>query len=250
MKLSIVVPAHNEEENIGQVIEQIEGRINFPFDLVVVNDHSVDATAEIVMGLTNKFSNLTLVENKLSGGFANAVKVGLLSVNTEVVVPVMGDLCDDLATIPLMFDKIKEGFDVVCGSRYIKGGRRIGGSRIKGFFSFLVGRTISIFIGVPTRDVANAFKMYRKEVIDSMNIESEGFEISMELLLKAFFNRFKITEVPTVWREREKGKSSFNMLNLTPNYSKWYLWAIKRKIGGLKLCYFRWSCLFIMKPKQ
>jgi len=233
MKLSIAIPAHNEEENIGQVIEQIESRIRIPFDLIVVNDHSTDRTAEIVTGLVNKFNNITLVENKLAAGFANAVKTGLASAKTEVVVPVMGDLCDDLATIPLMFEKIEQGSDVVCGSRYIKKGARIGGSKIKGFFSFFVGRTISMFTGIPTRDVANAFKMYRKEVIDSINIESAGFEISMELPLKAYFKGFKITEVPTVWREREKGKSSFKMWNLAPNYSRWYIWALKMKVKGL-----------------
>ena len=230
MKLSIVIPAHNEEENIGQVIEQIENRVKFPFDLVVVNDHSVDRTAVIVSGLANKYDNLILVENKLTGGFANAVKTGLVSAKTEVVVPVMGDLCDDLETIPLMFEKIEGGFDVVCGSRYIKGGARLGGSKLKGFFSFFVGLTMSAFTGIPTLDVANAFKMYRKKVIDSINIESTGFEISMEMALKAYFKGFKVTEVSTVWREREKGKSTFKMLNLTPNYSRWYLWALKARL--------------------
>ena len=235
MKLSIAIPAHNEEENIAQVIEQVEDRIKFLFDLVVVNDHSTDKTAEIVAGLTKKFTNIILVENKLEPGFANAVRTGLTSAKTDVVVPVMGDLCDDLETIPVMFEKIIEGFDVVCGSRYIKSGRRIGGSKVKGFFSFFVGRTMSIFTGIPTRDVANAFKMYRKEVIDSINIESTGFEISMEMALKAYFKGFKVTEVPTVWKERERGKSTFKMLNLTPNYSRWYLWALKTRLMNRRI---------------
>jgi hypothetical protein len=131
-----------------------------------------------------------------------------------------------------MFEKIKEGYDLVCGARYTKGGDRIGGSALKGFFSFLVGRTIAFLIKIPTCDIANAFKMYRKKVIDSIDIESKGFEISMELPLKAYYLGFKITEVPTVWREREKGRSNFNMVNLAPNYWRWYLWAIKRKLRG------------------
>ena len=235
MKLSIAIPAHNEEENIAQVIEQVEDKIKFLFDLVVVNDHSTDKTAEIVAGLAKKFTNIILIENKLEPGFANAIKTGLTSAKTDVVVPVMGDLCDDLETIPVMFEKIIKGFDVVCGSRYIKGGRRIGGSKVKGFFSFFVGRTMSMFTGIPTRDVANAFKMYRKEVVDSINIESTGFEISMEMALKAYFKGFKVTEVPTVWKEREKGKSTFKMLNLTPNYSRWYLWALKTRLMNRRI---------------
>ncbi|MDP3042493.1 MAG: glycosyltransferase family 2 protein [Candidatus Omnitrophota bacterium] len=230
MKLSIVIPVYNEEENIGQVIEHIESQIKLIFELIVVNDYSSDRTAEIVAGLANKFNNIVLVENKFTPGFANAVKTGLMSAKNEVVVPVMGDLCDDLGTIPLMFEKIKEGFDVVCGARYIKGGARMGGSKVKGFFSFFVGRTMSMFTGIPTQDVSNAFKMYRRGVIQSINIESTGFEISMELALKAYFKGFKVAEVPTVWREREKGKSSFKMFNLTPNYFRWYLWALKTRL--------------------
>ena len=232
MKLTVVVPAHDEEENISNVISSIEGELKFPFELIVVNDHSVDNTAGIVTDLANKFNNINLIENKFDPGFANAIKTGLYSAKGEVVVPVMGDLCDDLKTIPVMLEKIIEGYDIVCGSRYVKGGARIGGSRIKGFFSAFVGRSLSSLVGIPTCDVSNAFKMYRKKVIDSINIESTGFEISMELPLKAYFSGFKITEVPTVWHERKKGKSNFKMLNLTPNYFRWYLWSIIRKIRG------------------
>lgn len=227
MKLSIIIPAHNEEENILDIISRVEVDLRLPFELIVVNDHSSDNTKDIVVDLAKRYSNISLVENRLDPGFANAIKTGLASVKTEVVVLVMGDLCDDLKIIPLMFEKIQAGFDVVCGARYIKGGARIGGSKIKGFFSFFVGRSLSLLIGIPTSDVANAFKMYRKKVIDNINIESKGFEVSIELALKAYFQGFKITEVPTVWREREKGKSSFKMFNLTPGYSKWYLWAIR-----------------------
>ena len=232
MNLSIIVPAYNEEDNIAQVIKKIEETVTVNHELIIVNDHSTDKTALIVSELMSQYPNLRLIGNSLNGSFTNAIKTGLANIKTDLVVLVMADLCDDLDTINKMYEKINQGYDVVCGSRYIKGGSRIGGSRVKGFFSFFVGRTMSMFTGIPTCDVANAFKMYRKEVIESINIESIGFEISMELALKAYFNGFKITEVPTVWREREKGQSSFKMFNLTPNYSKWYLWAIKRKLKG------------------
>ena len=232
MNLSIIVPAHNEEENIAQVIRKIEEIVAVDHELIVINDHSQDQTAKIVLGLTGQYPNLRLIDNPLEGGFANAIRAGLANIRAGLVVPVMADLCDDLNTINIMYDRINQGYDVVCGARYIKGGARTGGSKVKGFFSFFVGKTISIFTGIPTVDVANAFKMYRKKVIDCINIESEGFEISMELALKAYFQGFKIAQVPTVWRERQKGKSSFKMFNLTPNYFRWYLWSIKRKMRG------------------
>ncbi len=230
MKLSIVVPAHNEEENIAEVIKRIENSVLIDHELIIVNDHSRDKTVESVLKLSKECSNLRLVENTGDPGFANAIKTGFMNIKTDVVVPVMGDLCDDLNTISEMLKRINEGFDVVCGSRYINGGARLGGSRLKGFFSCAVGKSLSLLLGIPTHDIANAFKMYKKKVLDSIDIDAKGFEISMEIPLKAYYLGFKITEVPTVWRERTKGKSSFKMFKLFPAYLKFYLWAIKKRI--------------------
>ena len=227
--LSIIVPAFNEEENIAGVIERIEKSVDIEHELIVVNDHSYDRTLLIAKELSAKFSNLRLVDNLNDKGFANAIRFGFSQARGELIIPVMGDLCDDLNTLKEMVKKINQGCDVVCGSRYIKGGARIGGSKIKGFLSSLAGWSLYYLLGIPTHDIANAFKMYRKKVIDSINIEATGFEISMELPLKAYYAGFKITEVPSVWREREKGKSSFKMFKLIPRYLKLYLWAIKKR---------------------
>jgi len=129
-----------------------------------------------------------------------------------------------------MYAKIKEGYDVVCGSRYMPGGGRIGGSRLKSFLSSWAGKSLKWILSIPTHDIANSFKMYRKEVIRAVNIESSGFEISMELPLKAYYQGFKITEVPTVWHERTKGRSNFKILRLLPRYIRLYLWGIYKSI--------------------
>jgi len=230
MKLSIVIPAHNEQDNIVEVVDKIEQSLNIEHELLVVNDHSTDATAELVNKLSKQYNNIKLIENKLSKGFANALITGFDNLASEIVIPIMADLCDDLFTIKKMLQKINEGYDIVCGSRYIKGGARLGGSKIKGFFSCFVGWSLYYLLRLPTHDIANAFKMYRKKVIESIHIESEGFEISMEIPLKAYYLGFKITEVPTAWKERTKGKSSFRMLKLLPAYFKLYLWAIFKRI--------------------
>lgn len=229
MRLSIIIPAYNEQDNIADIINRIEQSIHITYELIVVNDHSSDATAELVNKLSMQYGNIRLVENKFARGFANALKIGFSNVTTEVVIPIMGDLCDDLGSIEKMLDKINEGYDIVCGSRYIKGGARIGGSKIKGFFSYFVGASIYNLLGIPTRDISNAFKMYRKKVLDNIDITSKSFEISMEIPLKAYYLGFKITEAPTVWKERKKGKSNFKMLELLPNYLKLYIWAIFKR---------------------
>lgn len=230
MRISIVVPAHNEQENIAETINKIEDCQGIEHELIVVNDHSSDATPRIVSDLIARYPNLRLVHNTAEAGFANAVRAGLAQIKTGVVVPVMADLCDDLNILKDMLEKIKSGYDVVGGCRYIKGGARLGGSRLKGFLSCLGGRTINFLVGIPTHDIANAFKMYRKEVIDSIDIKSRGFEISMEIPLKAYYAGFKITEVPTVWRERTRGKSNFKVLKLLPSYLKLYTWAIYKRL--------------------
>jgi len=230
MRISIVVPAHNEQENIAETINKIEDCQGIEHELIVVNDHSSDATPRIVSDLIARYPNLRLVHNTAEAGFANAVRAGLAQIKTGAVVTVMADLCDDLNILKDMLEKIQSGYDVVGGCRYIKGGARLGGSRLKGFLSSLGGRTINFLVGIPTHDIANAFKMYRKEVIDSIDIKSMGFEISMEIPLKAYYAGFKITEVPTVWRERTRGKSNFKILKLLPSYLKLYVWAIYKRL--------------------
>lgn len=230
MKLSIVIPAYNEQDNIADVINRIERSLNLEHELVVVDDYSQDATSRLVYELSRQYNNVRLVKNKLAKGLGNAIKTGFNNISTDVVIPVMADLCDDLSTIKIMFDKIKEGYDVVCGSRYIEGGLRLGGPKLKGLLSCFAGWSLYYLLGLPTHDIANSFKMYRKKVIDSIDIKSYSFEISMEIILKAYYLRFKITEVPTLWRERTKGKSSFRIFRLLPNYFRWYIWAIFKRL--------------------
>lgn len=230
MKLSIVIPAYNEEDNIADVIQRVEQSIDIPYELIVVNDHSQDDTRKVVEGLSSQYSNIRLVENSLDKGFANALKTGFAQATGDAIIPIMADLCDDLETVKVMFSKINAGYDVVCGSRYTRGGSRVGGAKAKAFFSSFVGQSLHFLLGLPTHDIANAFKMYRKKVIDSIGIKSNGFEVSMEIPLKAYFMGFKMTEVPTVWRERRKGKSSFRILKLSSSYFKLYLWAILKSL--------------------
>lgn len=229
MILSIVMPAHNEEGNIGDCIVRVEDVIDISHELIVVNDHSSDRTVEIIKEMAKRYPGVRLVNNTAAAGFVNALKSGFSQAKADLVVPVMGDLCDDLPTIKEMLKKIEEGYDVVCGSRYMSGGARIGGSRLKAFLSRTAGTSLYRLLGIPTHDIANAFKMYRKEVLEKITIEAKGFEISMELPLKAYYMGYKIAEVPTVWRERTRGASSFKVFKLLPNYIKFYLWALFNK---------------------
>ncbi len=229
MTLTLVIPAHNEEEVIAYTIKSIEEELRLNYEIVVVNDNSLDNTAIIVKDLMKDYPNLRLVDNDTDKGFANALKKGFSVSDSDLVIPVMADLCDDPRTIKDMYEKSLEGFDVVTGSRYMKGGTKIGGPLVQSLFSRFVGCSLKYLIGIPTFDVSNSFKCYRRNVLSSIELQSKGFEISMEIALKAYFAGFTITEVPTVWKGRSIGKSKFYLFKVAPRYIKLYFWAIFRR---------------------
>lgn len=231
MRISLVIPAHNEEGVIAKTIKAIEEQVTLDYEIIVVNDHSSDNTGMVVKGLTGEFPNIRLVDNDREKGFANALKKGFSVSASEFVIPVMADLCDDPATIDEMYAKALGGYDIVCASRYMKGGTKLGGPAVQNFFSQFVGRSLKYLIGIGTSDISNSFKCYRRGLLDSIKIESKGFEISMEIPLKAFFAGFSITEVPTIWKGREIGKSKFYLFKVAPDYIKLYFWAIFGRKG-------------------
>lgn len=144
----------------------------------------------------------------------------------------MGDMCDDPCTIDAMVKEMALGYDVVCASRYVRGGGKEGGPRIQSLFSRFVGLSIHFIVGIATRDVSNAFKLYRKSVIDSITLQGLSVETSMELALKAHFKGYRMSEVPTTWRGRTEGRSKIRLFKIAPGYFRWYVWAIVQKLKG------------------
>lgn len=171
--------------------------------------------------------------------FSSALKVGFKNTKSEYALPVMADLCDDPVTINKIYSKLSEEWDIVCGSRYMRGGKKVGGHIIQNFCSFMVCRTLHFFTGIPTRDVSNAFKMYRLSILKNVTFNlPSGVEASMELTLQAFFNGAKITEIPTTWLGRTLGQTKFKIFDRTPRYARIVCWSIEnsfRKRLGLKL---------------
>jgi dolichol-phosphate mannosyltransferase len=168
--------------------------------------------------------------NNNAQGFANALQKGFSQAKGELLLPLMGDGCDNIDDINLMYEKMRYNYACVCASRYTKSGRRLGGSQIKGFFSRFVGLSLFYIIRIPTKDVSNAFKMYKRELLDKIKLNSKGFEISMEFVLKIYFRGYRIAEIPTIWKERSRGSSSFKLLKEAPSYLKLYILAIGKRL--------------------
>lgn len=228
--LSIVVPAHNEEASIEATLAGIEEAVGFEHETVVVNDCSTDETKSIVEGLMKKHKAIRLLNRDGDPGFRNALIAGFSEAAGDVVVPMMADLCDDPKDIKAMMEEIEKGYDVVCGSRYISDGRSVDAPLVKSFFSRLTGYLAHVLVGVPTMDATNAYKAYRKDVIDAVNIQGESFEISMELAVKAQLMGYKITETPTTWRNRQEGESKFKLLVQAPRYVRWITYGLLHRL--------------------
>ena len=171
MKISLVIPAHNEEDVITNTIVEIEQTLTLDYEIIVVNDNSLDRTKAIIHDLMKRYRNLRLIDNDGEKGFANALRIGFAEARSDLIIPVMADLCDDPKTI---LDMVREAprFDIVCGSRYTKGGVKKGGPLLQSFFSRFVGRSLKYLIRIPTSDVSNSFKCYRRKVLDTIKTKS------------------------------------------------------------------------------
>ncbi|MBU1626370.1 glycosyltransferase family 2 protein [bacterium] len=233
-KISIVIPAYNEEDIIEKTIKLIDENVSTPHEILVVNDCSYDRTLEILRNLN--LQNLRIMSNEKNQGFVKTLQKGFENSACEIVIPIMADNCDEYKIIDIMYQKIFEGYDMVSGSRYIRGGKRVSPLNVKSISSRMVGMLTHIITGIPTHDISNSFKMFRKDILDKIVIESTAFEMSMEIALKAYFLGYRITEIPTIWLDRKSGQSKFDNFKQIPRYWKWLRFALntrfkKGKIG-------------------
>jgi len=225
--LNIIVPVYNEKTLIKDSLLQLRKRIKQEHNLVLVDDYSSDGTYEIIRRLLPEFQNFKLLTNHYKKGFGNALRTGFEIVSSDgIVIVVMADLCDELQAIPQMYKKILEGYDIISTSRYIKRGKRQGGSTLKSFLSHYANWLIHKITKIPTTDLTNSFKAYRKSVLESIPMQSNGFEISLEIMLKAYHKGYKIGEIPTAWKERTSGQSHFAIFKDSSKYIRWFLFGI------------------------
>lgn len=228
-KLGIIIPVYNEKHNIGITLESIQAKIGEPHAIYIVFDFDEDNSLPVAQEYKRKGFDITFVKNEV-GGVVNALKKGLKTAREDYLLVVMADMSDDLAVVDAMIAKMDQGYHLICGSRYMPGGKQIGGPIIKRTLSRLAGVSLKYLASMPTSDVTNSFKLYHKKIIEAFELESNGgFEIGMELVVKAHFGGFKVTEVPSTWSDRTQGQSRFKVMKWASNYLKWYLLAIQNK---------------------
>ncbi len=235
MKLSIVIPAHNEEGNLHPLLHRLTPVLesSYPdYEIIIVNDNSTDSTPRIIESLARRNRKIRPVHRYSQPGFGNAVKEGFKNATGDVLIPLMADLSDDPEDIPRLVRKIEDGFDVVYGSRFIRGGKTEGYPRAKMVANRAFNNLVRLLFGIKHKDVTNAFKAYRREVLEAIgmeNLEAEGFDLTVEVPLKAHILGFKSVEVPVTWHGRERGEAK---LKLSENGSKYGKRLLKLFILG------------------
>lgn len=227
--LDIVVPVYNEKKGILRLFREIEQEIKTPKRIMIVYDFDEDTTVPVVRKHQDEFPfKIDLVRNTIGRGALNAIKTGMDSAAAEMVLVMMADSSDKLDVVDTMCDCMEHGYDLVCGSRYMKGGKQNGGPLLKGLFARLAGLSLHVLTRIPTHDCSNSFKLYRRSMLQEIKIESTGgFEIGLEILVKAYIGGYKIGEVPSEWFDRADGESNFHMWKWMPSYLHWYFYCIR-----------------------
>lgn len=232
LRYAIVVPVFNEAGNIGAFCRKACEELSPDYELLICYDFEEDNTLAALAALpeSEKPTHIRLVRNKLGRGVRYAIEAGLRAAKQPVVVVMMCDLSDDFTKVEQMVSRAEAGADVVCASRYMRGGKQIGGPWFKKFLSRTAGVTLHWFSGLPTHDPTNSFKAYRREFLEQHVIESTaGFCLGIELTVKAHFDGGRVEEVPATWYDRSAGESRFRLWGWLPHYLQWYFWALRRR---------------------
>ena len=222
-KLAIIIPVYNEGEAVEPVLRALLAGVRTPHELVVVYDFDGDTTVPVLARLYDEIPGLRGLRNDLGRGVLNAMKAGIDGSTAPYVLISMADGSDEPHVVDSMVALALDGADVVSASRYMRGGHQVGGPPLKRLMSRTAGLTLHWFAGVPTHDPTNNFKLYSLRFLDTVTIESTaGFELALELTVKATLAGRRVAEVPTTWRDRTAGQSNFKLRKWLPHYLHWY----------------------------
>ena len=231
-KVSIVIPAHNEALNLTSLFESLDGlrrRERWDCEIVVVDDNSSDGTGRVASELASRFGGVKIITRVSNAGMGNALREGTSASSGDIVIWTMGDKSDNPETFPVMVAKIGEGYDMVFGSRYVKGGSRGDLSLHKALLSRGYSLVAGVLFGLKVSDITNAFRCFRRSVFDSVRLESGDFAISPEFAIRAHKAGFRLGEVPTGYTDRKEGRTTFRIMRMGPRYLSMFKYLFGRQ---------------------
>ncbi len=220
--LSVVIPAHNEEGSIEPTLRTVYAKLKeegIDHELLVVNDHSHDRTAEVLAALALEIPTLRTVTNEGPGGFGYAVRCGLESFSGDRVAIMMGDLSDLPEDLVRFHRKMDEGYDCVFGTRWSKGGKVVDYPRVKRMINRMANAIVRITFGIKYNDCTNAFKLYSRSTIQGLKpFMSPHFNLTLELPLKAIVRGYSYAVLPNSWYNRKAGESKLKIKEMGSRY--------------------------------
>lgn len=237
MLLSVVIPAHNEEECIERVVLELVHALRqaeVPHEILVVDDHSTDRTGALLDALARREPTVRVVHRTDAPGFGRAIRDGLAAMRGDCCAIVMGDGSDDAADVVQYYRKLLEGYDCVYGSRFIRGGRVKDYPLVKLLVNRLGNTFMRLLFWTRHNDLSNAFKAYRTEVIRAIEpLQASHFNITVELSLKALVRGYRIATVPIAWYGRTAGVTKLRLRVMMRKYlfTILYVWLEKHLIA-------------------
>jgi dolichol-phosphate mannosyltransferase len=236
--LSVVIPAKNEEGCIASTVEHLHLELrlhNIPHEIIVIDDGSSDRTAEIMTELAGRIPEARLVTNGPPPGFGRAIAHGLRHMHGDAAVIMMADESDDCRDVVRYWDKLNEGWDAVFGSRFMKGGGVIDYPWLKLRLNRIANLFIRALFRVSLNDTTNAFKAYRRTVMEGCQpLLSAHFNLTVELPLKAIIRGYSWTVISITWRNRRTGVAKLKIQEMGSRYLFicLYLWLEKHLSRG------------------
>jgi len=233
MNVSIVTPVHNEQGNISKLLDdliKLKRRLK-NFEIIVVDDNSSDKTGLIAHYYSKKYKNIKVLHrSKDVNGMGAALKDGTKAAKGKYIVWVMGDNSDDAATIPKLTEKLKNSYDMVFGSRYMKGGSRGDSNLFKAMLSAGYTFVARLIFGIKVHDITNPFRAFKKEIFGRITLECNDFAISPEFSIKSHLRGYKLAEVPTTYRNRKTGQSKFKIMKMGIAYCKLFKYKLNSNL--------------------
>jgi len=232
-KLSVIIPGRDEAENLPNCLKEIVEVLDsekIRYEVLVIDDGSTDNTRECVTNFIKKYPYVRYIKNNAENGFGRAVRLGLDKFTGDAVAIMMADHSDSPKDLVSYWKCIQEGNDCVFGSRFIRGGRVYNYPLIKLFANRVVNTMIRFAFNIRFNDVTNAFKMYRREVIEGSGpFISHHFNLTVEIPLKAIIRGYTWTVVPISWKNRTKGVAKLKLREMGSRYFFIiaYLWLEK-----------------------
>jgi dolichol-phosphate mannosyltransferase len=238
LKLTVVIPARDEEGSVEKTLQSLVDTLQhelIPYEIILVDDGSVDQTAARTAAMIARVPEIRLVRNTGRHGFGMAVRRGIEHAAGDAVAIMMADLSDSPGDLVSCYRMLSEGYDCVFGSRFIQGGKAIDYPLHKLVMNRLANWFIRLIFRVPFNDFTNAFKLYRRHVIEAMQpLISPHFNLTVEMPLKAIVRGYSFGVVPLTWTNRKTGVSKLKIKEMGSRYLfiVLYLWLEKHLSRG------------------